>query len=134
MPVVIGENYQLMSPEGIGIGYGKLDQGIVVEVQDLLPPGERPNPSDAEDYVVFLYLDDRTPTGEPIERLIGYGDEYFTEHFAPYVPPPVNPDPEPEPDPDPETPPETVPDSGNEEPAPDNGDGESGDEPPAVTE
>lgn len=115
MPAVIGENYELVSPEGIGIGYGKLEQGIVVEVQDLLPPGERPNPSNDEDYVVFLYLDDRTPTGEPIERLIGYGDAFFSEHFAPYIPS-VDPEPEPDPEPDPEpgTPPETVPESGAE--------------------
>ncbi len=126
MSAVIGENYELVSPEGIGIGYGKLDQGIVVEVLDLLPPGERPNPSDDEDYVVFLYLDDRTPTGEPIERLIGYGDAFFAEHFAPYVPP-VDPGPgeEPEPEPEPETPPETVPESGSEVTA---------EEPPVVTE
>lgn len=115
MPAVIGEKYELVSPEGIGIGYGKLDQGIVVEVLDLMPPGERPNPSDDEDYVVFLYLDDRTPTGEPIERLIGYGDAFFNEHFASYAPP-VDPEPEPgpEPEPEPETPPETVPESNDD--------------------
>ncbi|MFJ2115943.1 hypothetical protein ACIOEX_29330 [Streptomyces sp. NPDC087850] len=115
MPVVIGEKYQLMSPEGIGIGYGKLDQGIFVDVQDILPPGERPNPSEVEGYVVFLYLDARTPSGESIERLIGYGEAFFAEHFSLYVPPPVEPDPGPDPESDPVTPPETVPGSGTEE-------------------
>ncbi|GHB52420.1 hypothetical protein GCM10010331_45010 [Streptomyces xanthochromogenes] len=112
MAIDIGQKYQLTAVDGIGIGYGKLETGIVVQVVDILPPGEHPNPSGVEGYVVFLYLDDRTPTGEPIERLIGYGEAFFSEHFQVYVAPPPDPHPEPDPNPEPRPiPPTPVPGS-----------------------
>ncbi|MFE9412332.1 hypothetical protein ACFYN0_26590 [Streptomyces sp. NPDC006704] len=106
MTINIGQKYQLTAADGIGIGYGKLETGIVVQVVDILPPGEHLNPSSDEGYVVFLYLDTRTPTGETIKRLIGYGEAFFSEHFQVYVAPPVDPAPEPDPKPEPKPEPE----------------------------
>ncbi|MEU7147043.1 hypothetical protein AB0B15_03225 [Streptomyces sp. NPDC045456] len=85
--VTAGRPYQLTSPEGIGVGYGRLESGSVVDVLSVTPAG-----------VTFTYPTART---SPPPRLIRYPELFFEEHFTPYTPPVITPpDPEPKPEPD----------------------------------
>ncbi|MFI1796562.1 hypothetical protein ACH427_04280 [Streptomyces sp. NPDC020379] len=79
--VQAGRRYRLTAPEGIGVGLGKLNPGITVEVYDVTPPGQRPNPYQDQPYVSFVYLDDRIQPGELVERHIGYGQVLFAQSF-----------------------------------------------------
>ncbi|WP_159048632.1 hypothetical protein [Streptomyces sp. NRRL F-4489] len=82
-----GRSYQLTSSDGIGIGYGRLEPGSVVDVISV-----------ANGSVIFSFPAGRT---SPPPRLIRYSQTFFKKHFSEYTPPPVVPPPDPQPDPDP---------------------------------
>ncbi|MCC3766048.1 hypothetical protein [Streptomyces sp. UNOC14_S4] len=80
-PVVIGRHYRLRAPEGMGIGFAKLEPGDQVQVYGITPPGERSNPFPDQANIAFLFYDPRIQPGELLERRIACAEPVFLQNF-----------------------------------------------------
>ncbi|WP_274916889.1 hypothetical protein [Streptomyces sp. WZ-12] len=80
-PIGIGRHYKLRAPEGMGIGFGKLEPGDQVQVEEIVPQGAMRNPIRDQAYVGFLFFDGRMQPGELLERRIACAESVFRQTF-----------------------------------------------------